>query len=219
MSVKHGPRKPLPNATPLQCYLDVTSAAAALLKREAALASSSSGTAAAAASAAASGSDLHHQQQDSQHPPPPLPPGSFEGWHVAGGAEGADGAAAWWGRGAGVWSGDDRLLAAGARVVAGLREAVERRLGFTCSAGECLVLQHPCRPLAAAARAAAAAAASIPTSFDAHNLCLALAQRPHPLPATPSPHTHAGIAHYKVLAKLASGLHKPRQQTVVPSSR
>jgi len=54
---------------------------------------------------------------------------------VAGGTEGAAGAAEWWGRGEERWSGDEKLLAAGARVVAGLRDAVERRLGFTCSAG------------------------------------------------------------------------------------
>jgi hypothetical protein len=37
-----------------------------------------------------------------------------------------------------------------------------------------------------------------------------------PIPSAPSPHRPQGIAPSKVLAKLASGLHKPRQQTLVP---
>ncbi|KAL6747481.1 hypothetical protein V8C86DRAFT_1320792 [Haematococcus lacustris] len=70
-------------------------------------------------------------------------------------------AAAWWGRPAAAWAPHERLLAAGAAVVAELRGAVARELGFSCS---------------------------------------------------------AGLAHYKLLAKLGSGLHKPAQQTVVPGS-
>ncbi len=33
---------------------------------------------------------------------------------------------------------------------------------------------------------------------------------------TRAPRARAGVAHNKILAKLASGLHKPAQQTVVP---
>lgn len=156
----------------------MTQAAAALLRREA----EAAGAVVAAATGAAGA--------EAAAPPPPAPPGSFEGWHVAGaGASGAGGdgggeqqadaeqqgaaaaagassggaaaAAAWWARPAAQWAPDERLLAAGARVVAALREAVEARLGFTCS---------------------------------------------------------AGVSHSKVLAKLASGLHKPRQQTLVPAA-
>jgi nucleotidyltransferase/DNA polymerase involved in DNA repair len=163
------PQTPNPNPTrPVrQCYLDVTAAATALLRREAAVAAQQRPVAPPDLEAGGA--------PGGPPPPPPVPPGSFEGWHVAGaggagGGAGADGgeaaagggAAAWWARPAGEWSQDERLLAAGGRVVAGLREAVERRLGFTCS---------------------------------------------------------AGLAHFKVLAKLASGLHKPRQQTLVPASR
>jgi len=41
----------------------------------------------------------------------------------------------WWSRSADNWPADEALLAAGASVVARAREAVTRRLGFTCSAG------------------------------------------------------------------------------------
>ncbi|KAI8465336.1 MAG: hypothetical protein J3K34DRAFT_525446 [Monoraphidium minutum] len=159
-----------------ECYLDVTAAATALLRREAAAASAAPPAPAPltdeAAAAGGGGGAADAPAAAARAPPPP--PGSFEGWHVAGAAEGgtecgaeggaagaAAGAAGWWARRPGGWSSEERLLAAGGRVVAGLREAVERRLGFTCS---------------------------------------------------------AGIAHSKVLAKLASGLHKPRQQTLVPSA-
>jgi nucleotidyltransferase/DNA polymerase involved in DNA repair len=109
-----------------QAYLDVTAAATALLRAEAA----------AAAAAAPPPDPPAHPDSPVPQPLPPLPPGSFEGWHVAGGGGGGSGGAAeWWARPAGEWGADERLLAAGARVVATLREAVERQLGFTCSAG------------------------------------------------------------------------------------
>ncbi len=111
----------------------MTAAATQLLKTE-----SSIGSAAAAAAAAPEAPEQQPQQQQVTL----APPGSLEGWHVAGCGEGAAGAAEWWGRPAEQWSADERLLAAGARVVAGLREAVERRLGFTCSAGERSIAYH-----------------------------------------------------------------------------
>ncbi|CAL8468278.1 g7818 [Coccomyxa elongata] len=88
------------------------------------------------------------------HPPLPV---NLEQVHVCG-EEGEGAAEAWWHRPVGVWAPGQRLLACGAAVVAELRAAVSRELGFSCS---------------------------------------------------------AGIAHNKILAKLASGMHKPSQQTVV----
>lgn len=45
------------------------------------------------------------------------------------------GAAAWWHRPDEAWGPGERLLAAAAAVVADLREAVQRELGYSCSAG------------------------------------------------------------------------------------
>ncbi|BDA43773.1 DNA polymerase eta [Coccomyxa sp. Obi] len=90
----------------------------------------------------------------SGHPPLPV---NLEQVHVCG-EEGEGAAEAWWNRPVGAWGPGQRLLACGAAVVAELRAAVSRELGFSCS---------------------------------------------------------AGIAHNKILAKLASGMHKPSQQTVV----
>ncbi|KAK9915303.1 hypothetical protein WJX75_007291 [Coccomyxa subellipsoidea] len=90
----------------------------------------------------------------SAHPPLPI---NVDQVHVCG--EEGDGATeAWWHRPVGAWGPGQRLLACGAAVVAELRAAVRRELGYSCS---------------------------------------------------------AGIAHNKILAKLASGMHKPSQQTVV----
>ncbi|EIE19275.1 DNA/RNA polymerase, partial [Coccomyxa subellipsoidea C-169] len=85
----------------------------------------------------------------SAHPPLPINVGEV---HGEGGTE------AWWHRPVGAWGPGQRLLACGAAVVAELRAAVRRELGYSCS---------------------------------------------------------AGIAHNKILAKLASGMHKPSQQTLV----
>jgi DNA polymerase eta len=184
-----------------QAYLDVTAAAASLLKREAAASRARAGASQGGGGDAAAG----EAEAATEGPPPPLAPGSFEGWHVAGCAEGADGAAAWWGRPPGAWGAEERLLAAGARVVAALREAVEARLGFTCSAGEA--------GLRAEGRAGVEVLEdTVPFVLPSRQACCLT----RPLfPRDPAPR---GIAHSKVLAKLASGLHKPRQQTLVPAA-
>lgn len=45
------------------------------------------------------------------------------------------GTLAWWNRSAEQWGPGQRLLACGAAVVADLRDAVRRELGYSCSAG------------------------------------------------------------------------------------
>ena len=49
--------------------------------------------------------------------------------------EGTAEVAAWWNRPAEEWGPGERLLAAGAAVVAELRAAVREELGYSCSAG------------------------------------------------------------------------------------
>lgn len=53
------------------------------------------------------------------------------------GQEGDGATEAWWHRPVGAWGPGQRLLACGAAVVAELRAAVRRELGYSCSAGGC----------------------------------------------------------------------------------
>jgi hypothetical protein len=60
------------------------------------------------------------------------------------GQEGDGATEAWWHRPVGAWGPGQRLLACGAAVVAELRAAVRRELGYSCSAGGCTLSTATC---------------------------------------------------------------------------
>ena len=100
----------------------------------------------------------------------------------------------WWGRPDHMWTAAEKLLAAGAAVAERMRRAVYEECSFTCSAGKWKMFS--CSPqLGHIALTRPALAAS---------------------PLLPPP-ARAGISHNKILAKLGSGLHKPNQQTILPT--